>query len=96
MIPVTHAFYLASLLLLLGLCGLLLRRSLLITLLCLELMLTATQLALVAAARLWASVDGHAFALLALTIMAVQGAIAAALALLWLRGRGADEGTPSL
>ena len=94
MIPVTHAFYLASLLLLLGLVGLVLRRSLVTTLLCLELMLTAAHLSLVAAARIWASVDGHALALLALAIMAVQGALAAALALLWLRGRGAEPSPP--
>jgi len=96
MLPVTNAFYLASLLLLIGLVGLLLRRPLLITLLFLELMLTAAQLALVASARLWASVDGHALALLAMTIMTVQGAIAAALALLWLRGRRPDEEPPVL
>ena len=96
MLPVTNAFYLASLLLLIGLVGLLLRRPLLITLLFLELMLTAAQLALVASARLWASVDGHALALLAMTIMAVQGALAAALALLWLRGRKPSEEPPVL
>ncbi len=96
MLPVTNAFYLASLLLLVGLVGLLLRRPLLITLLFLEVMLTAAQLALVASSRLWASVDGHALALLAMTIMAVQGAIAAALVLLWLRGRAPGEEPPLL
>lgn len=96
MIPVTHAFYLASLLLLVGLVGLLLRRPLIITLLCLQLMLAAAQLALVASARLWASVDGHAFALLAVGMMAAQAALAAALALVWLRGRRRHEETPLL
>ena len=96
MIPVTHAFYLASLLLIVGLFGLLLRRPLVISLLCLQLMLAAAQLALVASARLWASVDGHVFALLALAVMLVQGALAAVLALVWLRGRPPHEETPLL
>lgn len=96
MIPITHAFYLASLLLLLGLAGVLLRRSLLGALISVQLMLTAAQLALVAAARIWASVDGHALALLAIVTTVAQGALAAALALAWLRGRDPDEPAPQL
>ncbi len=96
MIPVTHALYLASLMLIVSLIGLLMRRPIVISLLCLQLMLAAAQLALVASARLWASVDGHAFALLALAVMAVQGVLAATLALVWLRGREPHEESPLL
>lgn len=86
MVPVTHAFYLASLLLLAGLVGLLLRRSLVISLLCLELTLVAAHLALVAASRIWASVDGHALALVGVALMLAQGVVAAGLVLVWRRG----------
>ncbi|MCB9567176.1 MAG: NADH-quinone oxidoreductase subunit K [Myxococcales bacterium] len=96
MIPITHAFYLASLLLLLGLVGLVLRRSLFGALCAVQIMLCAGHLALVAAARIWASVDGHALALLALTAMVAQGVLGAALALVWLRERDPDEPAPTL
>ncbi|MGB0872038.1 MAG: NADH-quinone oxidoreductase subunit NuoK [Solirubrobacterales bacterium] len=52
--------------------GLLARRSPLVMLLCLELMLNASNLALIAFARMWANVDGQIFALVVMVVAACE------------------------
>ncbi|MBK8260653.1 MAG: hypothetical protein IPK80_04875 [Nannocystis sp.] len=81
MIPVTHAFYLATGLLLVGLAGALLLRPRLQRLLALQLIFLGAHLALVTAARIWALHDGHAFALVTAALALTQLAITAPLAL---------------
>ncbi|MEZ4454793.1 MAG: hypothetical protein R3B09_35410 [Nannocystaceae bacterium] len=80
-VPVTHVLYLASLLLLIGFGGALLRRSWLATTLAVQVMLLGATLALVGAARIWADVDGHGLALVAALVAAGQGILGAALGL---------------
>lgn len=84
MLPVTHAYYLASGLWLLGLAGLLVRRDAGGRLVALALMLAGAAVLLAAFARAWAQVDGQVLAALAAV---VAGAYAIALASL-VRGRG--------
>jgi len=55
-----------------GASGVLTRRNPLVVLLCLELMLNAGNLALVAFARMWGGEDGQVFALLVMVIAACE------------------------
>jgi NADH-quinone oxidoreductase subunit K len=55
-----------------GAAGVLVRRSPLVILLCLELMLNAANLALVAFSRMWGSEDGQVFALIVMVIAACE------------------------
>ena len=52
--------------------GLVARRSPLVMLLCLELMLNAANLALVAFARMWGNADGQIFALIVMVVAACE------------------------
>ena len=63
---------LSALLFATGACGVLLRRSPLVILLCLELMLNAGNLALVAFSRMVGNADGQIFALLVMVIAACE------------------------
>ena len=55
-----------------GAAGVLVRRSPLVILLCLELMLNAANLALVAFSRMWGGDDGQVFALIVLVVAACE------------------------
>jgi NADH:ubiquinone oxidoreductase subunit K len=55
-----------------GAAGVLVRRSPLVILLCLELMLNAGNLALVAFSRLWGGEDGQIFALIVMVVAACE------------------------
>ena len=55
-----------------GAAGVLVRRSPLVILLCLELMLNAANLALVAFSRMWGGADGQVFALIVMVVAACE------------------------
>jgi NADH-quinone oxidoreductase subunit K len=55
-----------------GAAGVLVRRSPLVILLCLELMLNAANLALVAFSRMWGNEDGQVFALIVMVVAACE------------------------
>jgi NADH-quinone oxidoreductase subunit K len=55
-----------------GAAGVLARRNPLVILLCLELMLNAANLALVAFARMWGGEDGQVFALIVMVVAACE------------------------
>jgi NADH-quinone oxidoreductase subunit K len=59
----------------LGAVGVLVRRNPLVVLLCLELMLNAGNLALLAFARMWADGDGQIFAIVVMVVAACEVAI---------------------
>ncbi|MEA2347359.1 MAG: NADH-quinone oxidoreductase subunit [Thermoleophilaceae bacterium] len=63
---------LSALIFCIGLGGLLTRRNPLVILLCLELMLNAANLALVAFARAWGNGDGQIFALVVMVVAACE------------------------
>jgi NADH-quinone oxidoreductase subunit K len=55
-----------------GAAGVLTRRSPLVILLCLELMLNAANLALIAFARMWGNADGQVFAIIVMVVAACE------------------------
>lgn len=80
-IPLAHALGVCAALFALGLAGLLVRRGLLFSLMCLEIMLNAAGLAFVAAGSRWAQADGQVMFLLVLTLAAAEVAVGLALLL---------------
>lgn len=73
----TTSWYLvvSALMFVLGAIGVLVRRNPLVVLLCLELMLNAGNLALLAFARMWANGDGQIFAIVVMVVAACEVAI---------------------
>jgi NADH:ubiquinone oxidoreductase subunit K len=71
---VAIGWYLAvsALIFAIGSAGVLVRRSPLVILLCLELMLNAANLALVAFSRMWGGEDGQVFALIVMVVAACE------------------------
>ena len=55
-----------------GTAGVLTRRNPLVVLLCLELMLNAANIALIAFARMWGNVDGQIFAIIVMVVAACE------------------------
>ena len=69
---ITWYLVLSALLFAVGVSGVLLRRSPLVILLCLELMLNAGNLALLAFSRMWGNGDGQVFALVVMVVAACE------------------------
>ena len=55
-----------------GAAGVLTRRNPLVVLLCLELMLNAANIALIAFARMWGNIDGQIFAIIVMVVAACE------------------------
>ncbi len=70
---------LSAVLFFLGVAGVILRRNPLVMLMGVELMLNASNLALVAFSRAWGSMVGHIFAFLVITVAAAEAAIGLAI-----------------
>lgn len=70
--PVEHGMFLAAILFVLGLVGLLTRRNLLFVLISLEIMLNATGLAFIVAGAHWQQADGQVMFILVLTLAAAE------------------------
>lgn len=79
MIPLSHSLILAAILFLLGLTGIMIRRNILLILLCLEIMINAAALAFVAAGSYWGQVDGQVMYILAITFASTEASIGLAL-----------------
>lgn len=79
MISIVHCLILASILFVIGLVGVMIRRNLLFMLLSLEIMINAAALALVAAGSFWNSPDGQILYILAITLAAAEASIGLAL-----------------
>jgi NADH-quinone oxidoreductase subunit K len=84
-VPMQHALILAAILFTLGLTGLLTRRNLIFTLLCIEIMLNASGLAFVAASARWGQADGQIMFLFILAMAAAEVSVGLAFVLLWHR-----------
>ena len=69
---ITWYIVLSALLFTIGAIGILVRRSPMVILLCLELMLNAANLALVAFSRMWGGEDGQVFALIVMVVAACE------------------------
>lgn len=84
--PLDHYLLLALLLFSIGLLGLILRRNLLVQLMCLELLLNAVNVVLVAANRHWTqTLDGQVLSLLVLAVAAAEAAAGLALVIAYYR-----------
>ncbi len=81
MIPLGHALGVCATLFALGLLGLLTRRGLLFSLMCLEIMLNAAGLAFVVAGSRWSAPDGQVMFVLVLTLAAAEVSVGLALLL---------------
>jgi NADH-quinone oxidoreductase subunit K len=83
-VPSEHLLYLASGLFALGLLGFLVRRNVIVVLMCVELMLNATNLTFLAASRRYSSegapdLQGPVFAIFVITVAAAEAAVGLAL-----------------
>ena len=82
-VPMQHSLILAAILFTLGLAGLLARRNLIFTLMCVEIMLNASGLAFVAAGSRWGQPDGQVMFLFILAMAAAEVSIGLAFVLLF-------------
>src|ERR1700726_3553459 len=82
-IPIEHALILAEILFALGLAGLLTRRNLIFTLMCIEIMLNASGLAFIAAGSRRGQPDGQVMFLFILAMAAAEVSIGLAFVLLF-------------
>jgi NADH-quinone oxidoreductase subunit K len=87
MVPITNYLVLSATLFLIGVMGVLLRRSVLIMFMSIELMLNAVNLSFVAFARLWNAADGHLFVMFILTVAAAEAAVGLAIVIALFRER---------
>lgn len=87
-IALHHYLFLSGLLFSIGLFGVLLRKNTLIVFMCLELMLVASTLALVAFSRFNGSMDGNVFVFFILAIAAAEVAVGIAIIVTLFRKRG--------
>lgn len=74
-IPMSHGLLLASILFLIGLLGVLVRRNIILILMSLEIMLNACGLAFITAGARWGIADGQVMFMLILTIAAAEVAV---------------------
>jgi len=89
--PITHFLALAGALFLIGTCGVLLRRNVLIVLMSIELMLNGANLALIAFSRMWGNHDGQIMAMFTIAVAAAEAAVGLAIVVSIFRSRvGAD------
>ncbi len=87
MIPIEHVVVFAGLLFVIGAAGVIIRRNALILLMCVQLMMAASTLVLVAFARLHGEPHGQVLAVLAIVVMAAQAAIGLGVLVAFFRGR---------
>jgi NADH-quinone oxidoreductase subunit K len=74
-ITIHHYLILSALLFCLGLIGVIVRKNLLVMLMCIEVMMNAINLTFVALARYFNTPDGHVMAIFVMAIAAVEAAI---------------------
>ncbi len=80
-VPVSHALALSAILFVIGLCGVMARRSVLFMLMSLEIMMNAAALAFVVGGNVWGSADGQVMFIFVLTLAAAEAAIGLAILL---------------
>ena len=88
---VNHYLLLGALLFAVGAAGVLLRRNALVILMCVELMLNAVNLLLVAFSKAHGNLTGQSFAFFSMTVAAAEVAVGLALVVLIYRWRGSVD-----
>ncbi len=91
MVPVTHFLYLASILFLVGLCGVMLRRNVLIILMSIELMLNAANIVLISFSRFHGNLDGQVLAFFTIAVAAAEAAVGLAIIVSIFRARSGTD-----
>ena len=89
MIPLSHYLILSAILFTIGVLGLFLnRKNVLILLMCIEIMLLAATINLVAFSAYRGDIGGQVFAMIVLTVAAAEAAIGLAILVVYFRNRG--------
>ena len=87
MIPITAYLIVAAILFGIGTVGVLITRNIIVLFMCVELMLNAANLVLIAFSRILNVMDGHVFVFLVLTVAAAEAAVGLAMVLAIYRNR---------
>ena len=77
----------AALLFVIGAAGVLIRRNIIVLFMCIELMLNAANLSLIAFSRQWADLDGQLFVFFVIVVAAVEVAVGLAILISMMRNR---------
>jgi NADH-quinone oxidoreductase subunit K len=85
MVPISNYLMLSAMLFLIGVMGVLCRRSALIIFMSIELMLNSVNLSFVAFARMWNTADGHLFVMFIFTVAAAEAAVGLAIVIALFR-----------
>jgi NADH-quinone oxidoreductase subunit K len=87
-VPITHYLVLATLLFIIGMLGVMVRRNALVVFMCVELMLNAANLTFLAFARQRGDDLGHVNAFFVIAVAAAEAAIGLAIVIAVFRSRG--------
>ena len=87
MVPLAVYLSFSALLFIIGLVGILIRRNLIVLLMCIELMLNAINITLAAFSRAGGNIHGQIFAVFVITIAAAEAAVGLAVILVVFRQR---------
>ena len=77
----------AAILFMIGVFGVLTRRNIIVMFMCIELMLNASNLSLIAFSRLWGNLDGQIFVFTVIVVAAVEVAVGLAIMISLVRNR---------
>jgi NADH-quinone oxidoreductase subunit K len=88
MIPLEHFLTLAAILFVIGVIGVITRRNAIIMYMCIELMLNAANLTLIAFSKYNNNMDGHVFTFMVMAVAAAEAAVGLALIINLFRQRG--------
>jgi NADH-quinone oxidoreductase subunit K len=87
MVPTSYYLILSGLIFSVGVLGFLIRRNILVIFMCIELMLNAVNLSLVAFAREFGSLQGQVFVFLVMTVAAAEAAVGLAIIIAFFRNK---------
>lgn len=96
MLPVGYYIALSAFMFAVGAVGVIVRRNPIIMLMCIELMLNAGNLALIAFSRRNASMDGHVFVFMVITVAAAEAAVGLGIIVAVFRQKSGDIDMDSL
>ncbi len=85
MVSTTHYLVLGAILFTIGVFGVIVRRNVITMFMCVELMLNAVNLTLLAFARMYGQIDGQIFVFFVMTVAAAEAAVGLALIVLLSR-----------
>ena len=94
MVPIAYVFGLSAALFGIGVCGVLVRRNIIVMIMSIELMLNAANLAFVSLGRALGSTDGQVIVFFVITVAAAEAAVGLAIVISIFRSRetaNADE-----